>query len=253
MKKDNYYTELIYLTISIAIVFGLGGFTIGKIVSISDTEKKAVLKTNCIDKEEVQEDISELEEETPVYEEEIVDNTPIKRTKTSLKEVKTNACKNMESKLNFSAIKNIYCCLDECSKDVNDVLHYSRYDFDENILHDIYNLRLYKGRILVIKNGVKSEKYYLGGISKIKSFRTVMDVSSGTMYLYVLDNKNNVYEYLVDDNWKKATDRKLVYKNVVDFDIFEGSLYKKCSNRTEGQDITIALHTTSGKTLFGRP
>ncbi len=244
MKKE-------YIVIVFAVLlFGVFGFFLGRMVYTPILDQK----TNCIEKEEPKkEEIEKPKEEIPEYDDAPIDDTPIQRTKTSLKEVTSKACKNMVSKLDFSVVKNMYCCLDECSKDVNDIIHYSRYDLDENILHDIYNLKLSNGKILIIKNGRKSEKYYLAGISNIKEFRTVMDVSNGVMYLYVLDNKNNVYEYLVDDDWNKATDKKLVYKNVKDFDIFEGSLYDKCSNRTEGQDITIALHTTSGKTLFGTP
>ncbi len=244
MKKE-------YIVIVFAVLlFGVFGFFLGRMVYTPILDQK----TNCIEKEEPKkEEIEKPKEEIPEYDETSVDDTPIQRTKTSLKEVTSSYCKNMVSKLDFSVVKNMYCCLDLCTKDANDAISYSRYDLDENILHDIYNLKLSNGKILVIKNGVTSGKYYLGGINNIKAFRAVMDVSYGQMYLYVLDNKNVVYEYLVDDEWKNATDKKVVYKNVKDFDIFEGSLYEKCSNRTEGQDITIALHTTSGKTLFGRP
>ena len=246
----------------VCFIFMFAGFLLGEIIYDSPVK----CKTNNI--EEIDNQMSnkidnESNETTMEENEPIVNNDSNIESESGL----SSSCKSMMEKLNFSNdTKDFYCYSDLCYKDVNELISTIKYDINDNIkinteypnndlsetflINDIYNLKLTNGKVKVIKNGEVSNKTTLSGVNNIESFRATFSVSDGNL-LYILSSDKNVYEYKVDEEWTKATNKRLVYKDVKDFDIFEGNDYKECVGGGEGQSIQIALHTNSGKTYFG--
>jgi hypothetical protein len=277
MEKNK--STIILISISVALVFGLGGFFLGKsFIKNNPIENENTLKEQF--KEDVSEEqIEDLDEQKELVEQEENDDEKIvfDKTQANLKNASSNSCKKMISNLNFStSLKNMYCYADMCYKNANGAISYFMSDFKETLevmrnnkeyaddlindknsngyVNDIYTLTLSNGKILVIKNGEESSKYYLSDIKDVKSFRVTYSVQDDNNYqLFVLHNNGIIYEYDFFYQKKKAVKIGIVYKNVVDFDIFEGLDYKDCVGKSEGQNIQIALHTKDNKTLFGKP
>ena len=252
MKKNK-----IIIDIVIVILALICGFFIGKTLYDKPIEHNVNIE-KYIKKEEELSD--KQNNKTDIIVEEIE-----KRSPAQLENIKSGYCKKIISELDFSNDIDYYCYEDICSTDFNkvvglikrnsDLLYESIKNKDSDILSidDIYNINIFDGRIIAIKNGEVNEKYNLGNISNIKSFRLIFDESFGKFLLYVLDNKNNVYEYDIDNDWEEVTNKRLVYKNVKDFDIIDGNDYEKCFSFSEKQNIQIVLHTKNGKVLYGSP
>lgn len=145
------------------------------------------------------------------------------------------------SKLDYSNKNIAYCYEDKCSYKESNLLTKSMIDSGITSISSDFKAEIKDEKVIV----TKKEKTITLDIQNVKSVKAIFSVQNG-VNLFILDNTNNLYYY--EDHEEKI---KKIRSDVKDFDVFEGNYYISVIEPSEGQNITIAIHTTDDKLLVG--
>jgi len=154
---------------------------------------------------------------------------------------------NLINKLDYSIMTRYYCYQDVCKNLEKQLLSY----YKENEPNSKktsgfadYYVKLSNGKLKETKEGKTTQ---INGIKNVTSVIAHFSVQEGIILFY-LDSSNNLYIYKANDDGIRES--KLLYKRVKDFAVFEGNDYISSILPSEGQNITIALHTLDNKFMI---
>lgn len=245
-KPKNNNTILIIVTIVAMLIVAGAGFYMGQ--KITDYEEALKDNNKPTEKETAPEENQTPVEESTQKEDKIQEEQASTEEQYNVPE----KCKSMVEELDFTVGKSSsYCYADMCTTNVDAIIQYINRDVDEKIYCDIdkfelYSFHLENDKISFVKNGEAKKKTTINNISGVKSYRVYFSVQNEHL-LYVVDSNNNLYQYYLNLEKNNVSNKKLIYKNVKSFDVFEGNDYPKCVKEALSQNIKIAIYTLDGK------